>query len=69
VPPLLTRTEIAFLETSSWQQARNLENLPSFLKSYSPLKGTTLSEAPEEKGSPHTLVVTLAALRAADITR
>ncbi|PGH26708.1 hypothetical protein AJ80_01654 [Polytolypa hystricis UAMH7299] len=61
--------EQAFLDTSSWQSSRNLENLPSFLKAHVPKKGASLSIAPEETGSPHTLVITLAGLRAADITR
>lgn len=61
--------EQAFLDTSSWQSKRSLENLPSFLKAHSPKKGSLLSTAPEANGSPHTLVVTLAGLRAAEITR
>ncbi|KKZ64544.1 hypothetical protein EMCG_01423 [[Emmonsia] crescens] len=63
--------EQAFLDTSSWKSPRKLENLPSFLKVYSRKKGSpeSLSTAPEETGSPHTIVITLAGLRAADITR
>lgn len=59
----------AFLDTSSWDSSRKLDDLPAFLKKYSPSKGSPLSKASEVKGSPHTLVVTLAGLRAADITR
>ncbi|WEW57519.1 Protein cms1 [Emydomyces testavorans] len=58
--------DYAFLDTSSWQSPRSLEQLPSFLKKHSP---NILSQASEAKGSPHTLVVTLAGLRAADLTR
>ncbi|KAL1959603.1 hypothetical protein VTO42DRAFT_1638 [Malbranchea cinnamomea] len=61
--------ESAFLDTSSWESKRTLENLPSFLKAYTPKKGSVLSTASETKGSPHTLVITSAGLRAADITR
>ncbi|KAL2364204.1 hypothetical protein RJZ56_002874 [Blastomyces dermatitidis] len=63
--------EHAFLDTTSWKSPRKLENLPAFLKVYSRKKGSpdSLSTAPEEKGSPHTIVITLAGLRAADITR
>lgn len=61
--------EQAFLDTSSWDSSRKLDDLPRFLKKHSPKKGPSLSEASTENGSPHTLVVTLAGLRAADITR
>ncbi|KAI5293232.1 hypothetical protein KEM52_005730 [Ascosphaera acerosa] len=62
--------ESAFRDTSSWQDTRNLANLPSFLKSQSPKKGESLlSVASEEKSSPHTLVITAAGIRAADLTR
>ncbi|QSS58970.1 hypothetical protein I7I51_08400 [Histoplasma capsulatum] len=63
--------EQAFLDTTSWKSPRVLENLPAFLKVYSRKKGSpdSLSTAPKENGSPHTIVITLAGLRAADITR
>ncbi|PGG97319.1 hypothetical protein AJ79_09250 [Helicocarpus griseus UAMH5409] len=61
--------EQAFLDTSSWKSPRKLENLPMFLKVYSKKQIESLAAAPEENGSPHTLVITLAGLRAADITR
>ncbi|KAM5452464.1 Protein cms1 [Microsporum audouinii] len=61
--------EHAFLDTSSWDSSRELETMPSFLKAFSPEKGASLSKASETKGSPHTLVVTLAGLRAAEISR
>ncbi|EAS35070.3 protein CMS1 [Coccidioides immitis RS] len=61
--------DYAFLNTSSWQSPRTLEHLPSFLKKHSPKKGSTLFQSSESKGSPHTIVITLAGLRAADMTR
>ncbi|KAI1919201.1 Protein cms1 [Ophidiomyces ophidiicola] len=61
--------EYAFLDTSSWQSPRTLTSLPSFLKKYSFKKEISLSKAPAENGTPHILVVTIAGLRAADLTR
>jgi protein CMS1 len=58
----------AFLDTSSFTPARKLEQLPEFLKTFSP-KGTDLSKSSEKNGTPHTLVVSGAALRAADVVR
>ena len=48
-----------------------LKNLPEFLKHYSSGGGghKFLSSSPEQTGSPHTIVVTSAGLRAADIAR
>jgi protein CMS1 len=45
-----------------------LDKLPDFLKVFSP-KGLDLSKASEKKGTPHTLVISAAALRAADVVR
>ncbi|KAK2758056.1 hypothetical protein FQN54_004462 [Arachnomyces sp. PD_36] len=61
--------EQAFLDTSSWDSSRKIDDLPAFLKKHTPSKGSPLSKAADENGSPHTLVVTLAGLRAADLTR
>ncbi|KZZ86663.1 hypothetical protein AAP_06325 [Ascosphaera apis ARSEF 7405] len=61
--------EGAFKDTSSFQETRTLENISSFLKTQSPNEGKNLSVAPEQKGCPHTLVITAAGLRAADLTR
>ncbi|KAF2103958.1 hypothetical protein NA57DRAFT_70170 [Rhizodiscina lignyota] len=58
--------EKAIQDTSNWEQPRRLEQLPSFLKKYASGKLSTASKA---KGSPHTLVVAGAGLRAADLTR
>lgn len=48
-----------------------LKNLPEFLEHYSSGGGghKFLSSSPEQAGSPHTIVVTSAGLRAADIAR
>ncbi|OKL62916.1 hypothetical protein UA08_01992 [Talaromyces atroroseus] len=59
----------AFLDTTSFEPSRDLEQLPDFLKTYSPDKGARLGDASEEKGSPHTLVIAAAGLRAADLVR
>ena len=56
----------AILDTTSWGRPRTTENLPAFLEHFG---GKNLSTAPEAKGSPHTLVVVGAGLRAADLTR
>ncbi len=56
----------AVLDTTSWDRPRTTENLPAFLKHFG---GKNLSTTPEDKGSPHTLVVAGAGLRAADLTR
>ncbi|KAG5983279.1 hypothetical protein E4U55_000357 [Claviceps digitariae] len=57
--------------TSSWQQDRTLANMPAFLENFSGGK-ENLSKIPvntEDKGCPHTLIVTSAGLRATDICR
>ncbi|KAN0072161.1 U3-containing 90S pre-ribosomal complex subunit domain containing protein [Elaphomyces granulatus] len=60
--------EQAFRDTTSFR-LRTLDNLPDFLRAYSPNKGNDLSKASEVKGTPHTLVVASAGLRAADLVR
>ncbi|KAL6233557.1 hypothetical protein BDW75DRAFT_185399 [Aspergillus navahoensis] len=64
----LSVPESAFLDTSSFTSTRTLEKLPDFLKAFSP-KGVKLSDSSEQKGTPHTIVVSPAALRAADVVR
>jgi protein CMS1 len=64
----LSVPESAFLDTSSFTSARTLEKLPDFLKAFSP-KGVKLSDSSEQKGTPHTIVVSPAGLRAADVVR
>ena len=58
----------ALVDTTEWTEARTLDRLPSFLEKFS--EGSdNLHRAPEENGSPHTIVVTATGLRAADLTR
>lgn len=58
----------AVKDTTSWQKTRTLANLPDFLESF--VKDPKeLGEAPSKKGAPHTIIVTGAGLRAADIVR
>ena len=59
-------SEKAIRNTSDWDKQRSLENLPSFLEEFGNKK---IKSAPKENGSPHTLVVAGAGLRAADLTR
>ncbi|KAJ5639716.1 Protein CMS1 [Penicillium longicatenatum] len=64
----LSVSDSTFLDTSAYTEPRTLEKLPEFLKTFSP-KGSDLSKSSEQKGTPHTLVITGAGLRAADIVR
>lgn len=66
---LIEWLESAFLDTSSYDSSRALDKLPEFLKTFTPDKGTGLAKSSEQKGTPHTLVVSGAALRAADVVR
>jgi len=64
----------AIVDTTEFQDSRNLENLPTFLEKYagkemSKKKKNRLQDAPQAKGTPHTLIVAGAGLRAADLTR
>ncbi|MCJ1358807.1 MAG: hypothetical protein MMC33_008807 [Icmadophila ericetorum] len=63
--------EKAFRDTSKWRQSRCLEHLPAFLEDFAPPVKTQNenSEALELKGAPHTLIITSAGLRAADVVR
>ncbi|KAL8733614.1 MAG: hypothetical protein Q9166_002023 [cf. Caloplaca sp. 2 TL-2023] len=62
--------EGAILDTSEWEQERLEYGLPSFLMHFAHLEGRSdLSGAPKTPGSPHTLVLTGAALRAAELSR
>lgn len=65
--------ERAITDTTSWDKARSTENITGFMEQFAGSrrnkKGQKLLHAPEEKGSPHTLIVASAWLRAADLTR
>ncbi|AEO65145.1 uncharacterized protein THITE_2111847 [Thermothielavioides terrestris NRRL 8126] len=58
----------AIRDSTSWEKPRSLENLPSFLEAFSGASAK-LDEAPKKTGSPHTLIVAAAGLRAADLVR
>lgn len=66
---VLTVLDSVFLDTTSFDSARSLDQLPAFLKTFAPGDGSGLSESSEEKGTPHTLVISPAALRAAEVVR
>lgn len=65
--------EKGILDTSAWRKPRTIEDLPSFLEKYAgdkrKKKGHRLTDAASEPGQPHTLLVTSAGQRAADLTR
>lgn len=61
--------ESAIQDTSDWTQPRILLDLPHFLDKYKLGRIKSLSFASKKLGAPHTLVVTSAGLRAADVTR
>ncbi|KAL4894171.1 U3-containing 90S pre-ribosomal complex subunit-domain containing protein [Aspergillus ambiguus] len=65
----LSIPDVAFLDTSSFEGRRQLDQLPAFLKAFSPNKGVGLAQASEAKGTPHTLVISSGGLRAADVVR
>ncbi|APA07275.1 hypothetical protein SS1G_13179 [Sclerotinia sclerotiorum 1980 UF-70] len=58
----------AVRDTTSWTKLRNLDNLPEFLENFSG-NPTKLWSASKKNGSPHTIIVTAAGLRAADVAR
>jgi protein CMS1 len=62
-------SEHAFCDTSSYQSGRTTDQLPDFLRSFVPGKDFNVAKAPSETGSPHTIVITAAGLRAADLVR
>ncbi|KAI9752756.1 MAG: hypothetical protein M1815_000269 [Lichina confinis] len=61
----------AWSNTADWSKPRDLDHLPDFLEHHSASgkKSNSLAWAPEPNGAPHTILVTGAALRAADISR
>jgi protein CMS1 len=52
-------------DTTSWEDVRVLDSFADFLEKFA----DDLKKVPKEAGSPHTIVVAGAGLRAADITR
>ena len=76
----LTLPSTAITDTTSFSNPRTTDHLPSFLETFGSRAGgpgstnpqkkkRTLAQAPKEKGSPHTLIIAGAGLRAADLTR
>lgn len=63
--------EKAFRDTVNWEKPRRLDNLPDYLEQFSEKRDGVngLAWAPTAKGTPHTIVITGAGLRAADLTR
>ncbi|PWW79965.1 hypothetical protein C7212DRAFT_307791 [Tuber magnatum] len=59
-------SESAFLDTTPFTSPRTLQNLPAYLESFSKF---ALIKSPATPGTPHTLVLTSAALRATDLAR
>lgn len=61
----------SIIDSTTWRDQRNLDHLPGFIENFTTYnaKDIPLNEAARDKGSPHTLVVTGAGLRAADLTR
>ncbi|POR38832.1 Protein cms1, partial [Tolypocladium paradoxum] len=64
----LTVSANSIQDTTAWQEKRTLDNLPGFLEKFTE-DPASLKKAPKKKGSPHTLIVAGAGLRAADIVR
>ncbi|KAI1611251.1 U3-containing 90S pre-ribosomal complex subunit-domain containing protein [Exophiala viscosa] len=58
----------SFHNTTTFEQPRTGPNLPAFLEHFSKIDKAKLS-ASEEKGSPHTIIVTSSGIRTADLTR
>ncbi|KAH8882724.1 hypothetical protein GQ53DRAFT_700608 [Thozetella sp. PMI_491] len=58
----------AIKDSTTWEKARTLENLPEFLEAFVD-KAEKLGEAPKKKGTPHTIIVAGAGLRAANVVR
>ncbi len=65
---MLTSEANAIQDTSEFTKDRTLDNLPEYLESFSE-KPEQLEKAPAANGSPHTIVVAGAGLRAADLAR
>ncbi|KAK5164222.1 Protein cms1 [Saxophila tyrrhenica] len=63
----------AIVDTTHWEKPRIKDTLPDYLQRYAKSrrkkKGQTLSDAPEAKGHPHTIVVAGSGLRAVELIR
>ena len=67
----LSFPEEMIFSTEGWESARTLDQLPDFLRYVARERGEgqELSQSTKKMGSPHTLVVAAAGLRAADCVR
>ncbi|KAG0632793.1 U3-containing 90S pre-ribosomal complex subunit-domain containing protein [Tuber brumale] len=59
-------SESAFLDTTAFTSPRTLRNFPAYLESFSKF---ALIKSAAMPGTPHTLILTLAAVRATDLAR
>lgn len=67
LPPL---SERVFQDTTSWDKQRILANLPNYMEKCCRVEGKTkfrLDHASEAKGAPHTLIISVAALRSSHV--
>ncbi|PSS12451.1 hypothetical protein M430DRAFT_106629 [Amorphotheca resinae ATCC 22711] len=58
----------AIRDTTSFDKPRTLDNLPAFLEKFSG-NTTKLWSASKKNGAPHTIIVAMAGIRAADLAR
>ncbi|PBP22995.1 hypothetical protein BUE80_DR006162 [Diplocarpon rosae] len=58
----------AIQDTTSWTKPRTLDKLPAFLEKFAG-NSTKLWSASKKNGAPHTIIVSAAGLRAAEIAR
>ncbi len=67
----MSKSETAWCDTTGWDQPRDLDHLPEFLEHFarSSEGQNGLAWAAETKGAPHTILITGAGLRAADLSR
>lgn len=63
-----TQTANAIADTTSWTKTRATEELPEFLEKFAE-HPDRLGKAPSKKGTPHTIIVAGAGLRAANLVR
>ena len=55
-------------DSTSWKEPRSTDNLPAFLEAFAG-ENEKLDQAPKKCGSPHTIIVAGAGLRAANLVR
>lgn len=60
--------ETAIQDSTTFDRPRSIDNLPAFLEKFSG-NSTKLWSASKKNGSPHTIIITAAGLRAAELAR